>query len=245
MRVMFLLGWALIPCFIGAYHYGPGQEQIKLDRVDRRVQAAQEAAKQNNWSQAVLLYNEAMPMIPKEDVATARKVRLERNKAMMMNGELPQAYLDLQALMEEITQEEKPDPELLKQTRSAMANAEYYVTWTLRLEGLGKEDWEPIIESSRQNYRLLAEEAAKSENQEELKEHQENLEAVIRLANLDLANLQAIPIPKQCKCKGSCCGACKGKGKGKGKKKGKGKGQKKEKDHRGASSGPPPDKSGS
>jgi len=186
---MFLLSWALIPFFLGAYHYGPGQEQIKLDGVDQRIEAARVAAKAEDWSKAVALYNEALSMVPSDRVAESRRVRLERNKAMMFNGELPEAYLDLQALLDEITQEEKPDPELLKQTRSAMANAEYYVTWTFRLEGLGKEDWEPIIESSRQNYRLLAENAAKSGNQEELKEHQENLEAVIRLANLDLTGL--------------------------------------------------------
>ncbi|QDT27647.1 hypothetical protein [Gimesia panareensis] len=241
MRIMLLLCWGLVPFFLGAYHYGPGQAQLKLDDVDRRVKAAQTAEEQGNWNQAVALYNEALPMVPSDNVKEAQKLRLERDKAMMFNGQLPDAYLDLQALLDELQAEEKPDQELLKQTRSAMANAEYYVTWTLRLEGVGKEGWEPIIESSRQNYRLLAENAAKADNKSELKEQQENLEAVIRLANLDLTDLQGIPIPKQCKCKGCCNGVCNGKKKGKK----KGKGQKKAKDNRGASASPPPDKSGS
>lgn len=243
MRIMLLLCWGLVPFFLGAYHYGPGQAQLKLDDVDRRVKAAQTAEEQGDWNRAVALYNEALPMVPSDNVKEARKLRLERDKAMMFNGQLPDAYLDLQALLDELQAEEKPDPELLKQTRSAMANAEYYVTWTLRLEGVGKEGWEPIIESSRQNYRLLAENAAKADNKSELKEQQENLEAVIRLANLDLTDLQGIPIPKQCKCKGCCNGVCNGKKKGKGKKQGKGK--KRAKDNRGASASPPPDKSGS
>lgn len=241
MRIMMLLCWGLVPLFLGAYHYGPGQTQLKLDDVDQRIKAAQAAEKQGDWTHAVALYNEALPLVPAENVNESRKIRLQRDKAMMFDGQLPDAYLDLQALLGELQAEEKPDPELLKQTRSAMANAEYYVTWSLRLEGVGKEGWEPIIESSRQNYRLLAENAAESGDQSELKEQQENLEAVIRLANLDLTDLQGMPIPKQCKCKGCCSGVCNGK---KPSKK-KGNGKKKSKDNRGASSGPPPDKSGS
>tara|TARA_R110002095_G_scaffold215072_2_gene208418 strand:- start:8881 stop:9567 length:687 start_codon:yes stop_codon:yes gene_type:complete len=228
---------------MGAYHYGPGQAQIKLDDVDQRIKAAQVAGKQGDWEQAVLLYNEALPMVPSDRVKESQKLRLERNKAMMQNGQLPDAYLDLQALLAELQEEPKPDAELVKETRSTMANAEYYVTWALRLEGVGKEGWEPIIESSRQNYRLLAENAAESGKTGELKEQQENLEAVIRLANLDLTDLQGMPIPKQCKCKGCCSGVCNGKKKSK--KKGKGMAKKKPKDNRGASSGSPPDKSGS
>lgn len=245
MRIMLLLCWGLVPLFLGAYHYGPGQAQLKLDDVDRRVKVAQTAEEHGNWSRAVALYNEALPLVPAENVKESRKIRLARDKAMMYTGELPEAYLDLQALLGELQADAKPDAELLKETRSAMANAEYYVTWTLRLEGVGKDGWEPIIESSRQNYRLLAENAEKTGDKGELKEQQENLEAVIRLANLDLTDLQGMPIPKQCKCKGCCNGVCNGKKPGNGKKKGKGKGKKKEKDHRGASAGPPPDKSGS
>ena len=243
MRIVFLLGWMLIPCAVGAYHYGPGQAQMKLDNVNKYIAAAREAEDAEAWTQTVQLYNDALAMIPAEQVQTAREVRLERNKAMMFCGELPEAYLDLQTLLAELSEDKKADPEFEKEVRSAMANAEYYVTWTLRLEGLGKEDWEPIIESSRQNYRLLAEAAADAGDETELKEQQENLEAVIRLANLDMEGLQAIPIPKQCNCNGSCSGCCKKPGNGK--KPNKGKHEKREKDNRGASSGPPPDKSGS
>ncbi len=241
MRTMLILSWVLIPFFLGAYHYGPGQELIKLDNVDKRIKAAKQASEKDDWETAVLLYNEALPMIPSDRVKETQQLRLERDKAMMFNGQLPDAYLDLQALLNELTDEKEPDKEQLKQTRSAMANAEYYVTWTLRLEGVGKQGWEPIIESARQNYRLLAENAAQSGNKKELKEQQENLEAVIRLANIGMTDLQGIPIPKQCKGKGCCNGVCNKKGK----KKGKGKGKKKPKDNRGASSGSPPDKSGS
>ena len=48
---------------------------------------------------------------------------------------------------------------LLADARGALANAQYYTTWLMRLEGLPREEWQPEIEASRQNYKLLAERA--------------------------------------------------------------------------------------
>jgi hypothetical protein len=58
---------------------------------------------------------------------------------------------------------------------------------------------------------------------------------------MDLRELQGLDIPKQCS--GCKSGQCKKPGNGKGK--GLSKGGEKKKDARGASSGPPPDNSGS
>ena len=33
MRTLVLLGWLLVPVLFGAYHYGPGQEKLRLDDV--------------------------------------------------------------------------------------------------------------------------------------------------------------------------------------------------------------------
>ena len=240
MRIFLALVWGLVPLVWGAYHYGPGQEQVTLDQIDTMLQAADDAVAKENYSEAVQLYNDALELVPKEQVHDSRKIRLERNKNLMLAEQLPDAYLDMQTLLDEMNTDEKSDPKLLEEVRATMANAQYYVTWTVRLEGADKNDWEPIIEGSRQNYRLLAENAKKNGDTEKQKSYQEDLEAVIRLADLGLKELQAIPLPKQCKCKGCCKGCCNGKCKGK--KKGKGK---KKKDGRGASSGPPPDNSGS
>lgn len=241
MRVFAAMAWGLIPMVWGVYHFGPGQEQTKYDQVDLILYQAKQEAKQENWKEAVDLYNAALMVIPKDKVHESRKIRLERNKARMLSNNLPAAYLDLEQMLSEMTQDKNSDPELLKETRSAMANAQYYVTWTVRLEGATKDEWEPIIEGARQNYRLLAENAKETEDKEDLEEQQENLEAVIKLADIGLKELQAMPIPKQCNCKGCKKGCCNGKGK----KKGKGKSKSKAKDNRGATAGPPPDNSGS
>jgi hypothetical protein len=108
----------------------------------------------------------------------------------------------------------------------------------MRLEGEPREVWEPEIEASRQTYRLLAEQALAADDTAAAEGNQEDLEAAIRLARMDLSELQALALPSQCK--GCCSGQCKCKGKGKGKSKSQG-----EKDARGAGSGPPPDGRGS
>ena len=68
--------------------------------------------------------------------------------------------------------------------------------------------------------------------------HREDLESAIRLARLDVGELQGLAIPTQCQgCKSGQC-------KKPGRKPSNSKSEQK-KDARGASSGPPPDKSGS
>ena len=62
----------------------------------------------------------------------------------------------------------------------------------------------------------------------------ENLESAIRLARMDLTELQGLPLPKQCK--GCCSGKCKSKGPAK---------KSPPKDSRGAGKTQGPDESGS
>ncbi len=101
----------------------------------------------------------------------------------------------------------------------------------MRLEGAPREEWEPRIESARQTFKQLAGDASGAARQEA----QEDLESAIRLARMDLSELQGLPLPSQCQ----GCGSGRGRG---SKQKSTGK---KPKDARGASSGPPPDGSGS
>src|SRR5690606_8609296 len=97
------------------------------------------------------------------------------------------------------------------------------------------------IESARQTFRMLAEQAEAAGDIAAAKRHSEDLEAAIRLARMHLSELEALALPSQCKgCKG---GQCNCKGKKPGKK--PGKGNKKSEDARGASMGPPPDGGGS
>ena len=95
------------------------------------------------------------------------------------------------------------------------------------------------IEKARQNFRLLAEQSAKNDI-ENFEDNKKNLEAVVRLARMDLSELQALPLPKKCQGNKNVCSKCRGQ-----KKSNKPKtGQKKE-DARGASVGKRPDGTGS
>ena len=71
------------------------------------------------------------------------------------------------------------------------------LTWLMRLEGLGREAWEPEIEAARQNFKLLAEQAEKSGDRVAAQMRKEDLESAIRLARMDLSELQGLPLPSQ------------------------------------------------
>jgi hypothetical protein len=234
MRILMILGWLMVPVLIVAYHYGPGQERMQLDRVAAALSEADQHAANKEWAEAVAKYDDALHLLPSAKTQEARRIRLERAKAQMLSQKLPEANADLQALLAELKEDAGADQNLIDQTRSALANSQYYMTWLMRLEGLQRDLWEPEIESARQNYRLLAEQADKTGDIASAQQCREDLESAVRLARMDLSELQGLRIPCQCQCNGSC--------RSRGKSNSKTPGPK---DARGASSGPPPDNSGS
>jgi hypothetical protein len=211
MNKVLLFVWLLLPVGALAYHYGPGQTQVSVDRAARATERAQEltrkarevAAKDGDeaaktyWLDAETAYAEALGFLPVERVAETRALRLQRAKAQMFISQLPDARRDLGALVEELSSDPAADPKLLAEARSALGNAQYYTTWLMRLEGLPQEVWEPEIEASRQNYKLLAEQAAHEGDGKLGQESKENLESAIRLARMDLSDLQGLPLPSQ------------------------------------------------
>ena len=237
MRKLAVFSWLLLPIFAGAYHYGPGQDQLKLDEVARVLRVADQAAASEHWDTAVALYDEALVALPADRIKEVRRIRLERAKAEMLNQQLPEANADLKGLIEELQADKSTDPKFLAEARESLGTSQYYMTWLMKLEGLGRADWEPEIESSRQAYRLLAEEADKAGDTASSQKYSEDLESAIRLARMEPGELQGKAIPKQCKnCKS---GQCKKPGRNPNKS------QNKPKDSRGASQGPEPDGSGS
>ena len=181
-------------------------------------------------------------MLPEGRADDARRIRLQRAKVQMLGRQLPEANAALRELVDQLQDDKAADPKLRDEARETLANAQYYMTWLMRLEGLGADEWEPEIESARQTYRLLAEQSEAAGDKDSARKHREDLESAIRLARLDVGELQGLDIPKQCQnCKS---GQCKKPGKS-GKKPGRKKEGEEKKDARGASSGPPPDNSGS
>lgn len=197
MRIFLVVVWLMLPVAVAAYHYGPGQEQLRLDDVAGLLYQADAFAADRQWAKAVEKYDEALRLLPAEKLREGRQIRLERAKAQMLARQLPTAHRELEGLVEELKEDAKADPTLLAEARSALANAQYYMTWLMRLEGLAREVWEPEIEASRQTYRLLAEQSAAKGDEKTARKYREDVESAIRLARLDLGELQGLPLPSQ------------------------------------------------
>lgn len=197
MRVVFILLWLMVPVLAGIYHLGPGQEKLVLDDAARQLKQARQFAASEDWAKAVECFTQALELLPGERLDDARRIRLERAKAQMHAQALPVAHQELKAIVDELLADADADAALLNDARAALANAQYYMTWLMRLEGVPRELWEPEIESSRQLNCLLAEASEAAGDADAAQRHREDLEASIRLARLDDAELQGLPLPSQ------------------------------------------------
>lgn len=198
VRILLLTGWLLLGTAAAVAHwFGPGVDGRKLDRVAKHLRAAEAAAAEGDSATAVDEYNAALKELPEGRMAEGRKIRLERAKAQMLAKHLPDAHGELRNLVDELTADPAADANVLAEARSAQANSQYYMTWLMRLEGLAREAWEPEVEAARQNYKLLAEEATKRGDTAAAAKHREDLESAIRLARMELAELQGLPLPSQ------------------------------------------------
>ncbi len=103
----------------------------------------------------------------------------------------------LQKLLTRLEANPDQDPELRKTVSAELAAASYYTAWVMRLEGATAEEWKPEAEQARQQFRLLAERAAAG-GDVEAEALAKNLEATVRLEQMDLDTLKAKPLPKKC-----------------------------------------------
>lgn len=205
MRTILLLAWCAAPIAGLAYHYGPGQERLVLDDVATTLARAETAVQDENWGEAVERYDEALKQLPADQTLTQRRLKLERAKAALHDSKLPTATADLSSLVEELQDanatrngaDAAANAQLLRESREALANSQFYMTWLLRLEGKAREEWEPQIDAARQNYRLLAEDAQDRGDTAQQKRSQEDLESAIRLERAELQDLQGLPLPSQ------------------------------------------------
>ena len=214
MKTLLLSLWILAPIGVGAYHLGPGQDRLRADEAGEWIATAKaqlELAAQNTgtdevaagaaYAKAKAAIEEALALLPDDSSADAlalrRGLRLERAKCRMFTSELPQANSELGELVRELADDPEADAAQLVAARDAFANSQYYMTWLLRLEGAGRADWEPRIESARQIYRLLAESAEARGDQRATTRFREDLEAAIRLERMEIGELQGLPLPSQ------------------------------------------------
>jgi hypothetical protein len=203
--------WLTLPVAAYAFHMGPGQEHMRLDQVAALIESADfhvaEAARiaaidgdeaaVEDWTRAEANYAEALDLLPAERVAEIRRLKLERAKAQMFISKLPIANATLSGMVTELLGDPDVDPELLADVQRTFATSQYYMTWLQRLEGAPREEWEPRIDSARQTFKLLATKAEAGTDQDSTKEAREDLESAIRLARMDLSELQGLPLPSQ------------------------------------------------
>lgn len=200
MRRILIAAWCFVPILFLGFHFGsPGKRLQKLDQIDQLVNQAKNSIDQEDWELAVSHYEEALALVPKEMVGESRQIMLEKCKAQMMAKQLPQAHSTLQGLLDDMLEESEADQDqkLINETRSSLANSQYYMTWLMRLEGEPEERWMPEIESARQHYKLLAEQSKDLGNGLAAKRFEEDLESSIKLARMDLSELQGLPLPSQ------------------------------------------------
>ena len=203
--------WLTLPVAAYAYHMGPGQEHMRLDQVAALIERADfhvaeaeriaaidgDEAAVEDWTRAEADYAEALDLLPAERIAEIRRLKLERAKAQMFIAKLPVANATLSGMVTELLDAPDVDPELLADVQRTFATSQYYMTWLQRLEGAPREEWEPRIDSARQTFKLLATQAEAKNNKETTKEAREDLESAIRLARMDLSELQGLPLPSQ------------------------------------------------
>lgn len=194
MKILLLTLWCLLPIGLAAFHFGPGQELLKFDDAESDLAIARQAAASEDWAKAVEAYQTALGKLPTGQPNLAYRIRLETAKAMMLNSQLPTAREDLETLVTDLQDDQAAEQNLRDEARAALANARYYMTYLMKLEGLPDTAWEPEIEAARQEYKLLATSAADSAL---AARSADDLEAAIRLARMDPAELYGLPIPNQ------------------------------------------------
>ena len=229
--------WALAPVALLAYHFGPGQAGLAREEARASIRAALNFEASEEWRQTIDAYNDALAALPDTETAKRQQLQLARANARIYVGELPEAMFEMEHLLDETAK--GSDSELESKVRSSLASAQYYTGWLMRLELAEKKEWKEPLEKARQNFRLLAEQTAKTDAKAS-EDHQKNLEAVVRLARMDLSEVQALPLPKKCEGNKNVCSKCRGQ-----KKSNKPKDMKKKEDARGASVGKRPDGKGS
>jgi hypothetical protein len=197
IRVLMILV-VLSPLGAVAWHFGPGQSQLALDRAGELVSRADAALENEIWQEAVALFDQAMDALPEDESpsVTRRKqqILLAQAKAKVQSGQILEGEEQLAALLEELAP--GSDAEMLEAVRHELGTTGYYIAWLMRLEGATAEEWMPEAERARQHFRLLAEQADVSDD--EPTAFHKNLEAVIRLEQMDLSELKAKPLPKKC-----------------------------------------------
>ncbi|MAW76783.1 MAG: hypothetical protein CMJ95_05245 [Planctomycetes bacterium] len=186
--------WAVVPALLAIWWFGPGQDLQARTRVASTVEQAMTAADGEDWKLAAELFGQAIGEAPANSPESNRWLRLRASHSEFMSGNTWNGISGMEEVLSEI---KDTDPELARDARARIAAAQYFATWKLRLEGAKPEVWKPEAEKARQHFRLLAEDA-EARGAKETEDLKKNVESVIWLERLDLAELQSLPLPGGC-----------------------------------------------
>jgi hypothetical protein len=197
MRILLIVGWLFAGLGGAIYHFGPGQNNLEIDRIADLLDEAHQSVRDENWKQAVQQFDQVLADLPDDRRFEMRQIELEKCKAQMMAAELPTAREALAELLADARNDPNADPRFVADVQSTLANSQYYMTWLMRLEGMPEADWMPEIEAARQHYTQLSIDARACGDTAMAAEACEDLESAIRLARMDLGELQGLPLPSQ------------------------------------------------
>ena len=197
MRSLLIVAWLFLGLGGAIFHFGPGQHQVEIDRVAAVLKDARANVDAEQYTDAVNGFEEVLASMPPEKVTESRAIKLERAKAQMLAAQLPESRQSLESLLNEVTADETVDVRFESEVRAALASSQYYMTWLMRLEGLPEEQWKPEIEAARQHYTQLTKIADQVNDADLETRSHEDLESAIRLARMDISELQGLPLPNQ------------------------------------------------
>lgn len=208
---VFQVIWVLTPVVVLAWHFGPGQQAWQRDKAASHLADARAAGQGGDWQLAVASLKLAEEALPGDDAMQRHLVAFARAKSRIAAGEILEGMQDLRDLLAVIETDGSPaSANLATSVRHELGMTGYYAAWIMRLEGATVDEWKPEVEAARQQFRMLAEQAEDAVQQgdaskaEQAEQFKKNLEAAIRLEQMDLSVLLGLPLPKNCpKCNGS------------------------------------------
>src|SRR5262249_5114809 len=161
-------------------------------------------------------YTAALAALPDTSDERRHKLEVAAGHALVSSGSIVEGQEQLEKTLRALESEGRGETEVAVAARHELAASSYYAAWLMRLQGARPDEWKPEAERARQQFRLLAEGGLGNEQAARIaagsldEAHdsdsgsvfRQNLEATIRLERMDLGELLARPLPKNCpKCK--------------------------------------------
>lgn len=167
--------------------------RMQVEIASQEEQKAYTAAS-DAWKVAADRFQEAATLL--DGSTQAKQVKWLRGRALVRSGEVFNGIEELQSALNEAEQEGQSDSKLATVAREELAAAHYYGARLLREEGRASELWRQVSETSRQQYRFLAEQTSKDLQPQLASNLQRNVERVLDLEQSDRSELIGRPIPK-------------------------------------------------